>query len=272
MTETDGMSRDAYVSWLVEHRDTATAKAVLASDTLLPSASEIMQTMRCGILSWPYLEVFHGGKKLPYDAVFTKRTVQQTQISDFVHLRNVLGRFQQGATWRFPSVADWMTDIRPLAEATCLGLGRDVATVAYMATGSASLAIPQIAGDAVAIVCSGKMKKRSGWESDPSECSVRTDYLQPGDVVYVPSDENFEFVADETDSLLLVFGSSAPDARKVIKVLQDMACEHVEGRAEMQHHHMMTVGEKAEWVLGELRGFYGSLTSEELLRVSSRDV
>ncbi|MFE4517400.1 hypothetical protein ACFRMQ_24760 [Kitasatospora sp. NPDC056783] len=250
--------------WLTERRDGPAAHTALSGATTLPTAADVLGTIDCGLLAHPYLEVYRGGARLPAAEVFTARRVQNHKVTGFVHHRNVTGQYRAGATLRLPSVSDWLAPARPALATVREALGRHVEATAYLAAAGHPVAYAEAAADAVVLVCSGSVTWHTGEaDSAPLEAPART-------AVYVPAGTTRGALAgDDGDCLLLVLAERPPATAEIVRALRRTGLAHLERQEEHRSHHLMPVDRKADWVLGQLAGYFAALDPVELLRLTA---
>lgn len=250
--------------WLAEHRDGPAARTALSGGMALPTAADVLGTIDCGLLAYPYLEVYRDGAKLPAAEVFTARRVQNHKVTGFVHHRNVTGQYRAGATLRLPSVADWLAAARPALGTVRETLGGHIEATAYLATAGSPVAYAEAAVDAVVLVCSGSVAWHVGEaDSEPLEAAART-------AVYVPAGTaRGALVGDDGDCLLLVLAERSPTTTEVVKALRQAGSAHLEQQDAHRRHHLMPIDRKADWVLGELAAHFAAMDPSDLLRLAA---
>jgi hypothetical protein len=250
--------------WLAERRDGRTAHTALPGGMALPTAADVLGTIDCGLLAYPYLEVYRDGAKRPAAEVFTARRVQNHKVTGFIHHRNVTEQYQTGATLRLPSVADWLVAARPALENVSEVLGRHIEATAYLAAAGSPVAYAEAAVDAVVLVCSGSVAWHAGEAgSAPLEAAAHT-------AVYVPAGTTRgALVGDEGDCLLLVLAERPLSTTEFVKALRETGSAHLEQQETHQRHHLMPIDQKADWVIGELAGHFAAMDPADLLRLAT---
>ncbi|MFB7598682.1 hypothetical protein [Streptomyces sp. NPDC056160] len=250
--------------WLAERRGGRTAHTALPAGMALPTAADVLGTIDCGLLAYPYLEVCRGGAKLPAAEVFTARRVQNHKVTGFIHHRNVTGQYQAGATLRLPAVADWLAAARPALETVREALGRHIEATAYLAAAGSPVAYAEASVDAVVLVCSGSLTWHAGEpDSEPLEVSAPS-------AVYVPAGlTRGAFAGGDGDCLLLVLAERSPVTTEIIKALRQAGSGHLEQQDTHRRHHLMPVDQKADWVLGELADYFAAMDPADLLRLAT---
>ncbi|MFF1738584.1 hypothetical protein [Streptomyces mirabilis] len=250
--------------WLAERRDGRTAHTALSGGMALPTAADVLSTIDCGLLAYPYLEVYRDGAKLSAAEVFTARRVQNHKVTGFIHHRNVTGQYRAGATLRLPSVADWLAAARPALETVREVLGRHIEATTYLAAAGSPVAYAEAAVDAVVLVCSGSVAWHVGEaDSEPLEVAAHT-------AVYVPAGTTRGALAgDDGDCLLLVLAERSPATSEIVKALRQVGSAHLEQQDTHRRHHLMPIDQKADWVLGELAGYFATMDPADLLRLAT---
>ncbi|GAA4990727.1 hypothetical protein [Kitasatospora paranensis] len=248
--------------WLAGRRNGPTAHTALSGGMALPTAADVLGTIDCGLLAHPYVEVYRDGAKLPAAEVFTARRVQNHKVTGFVHHRNVTGQYRAGATVRLPSVADWLAAARPAVEIVRGTFGRHVEATAYLAAAGSPVAFAEADVDAVVLVCSGSVAWYGGEaDSAPLEAPART-------AVYVPAGTTRGALAGKDgDCLLLVLAERSPATAEIVRALRQAGSAHLEQQDTARRHHLIPVDRKADWVLGELAGYFAAMDPADLLRL-----
>ena len=225
MTHTDPRTDvdTGLAAWLAEHRDGPAARTALSGGLALPTAADVLGTIDCGLLAYPYLEVYQDGAKLPAAEVFTARRVQNHKVTGFVHHRNVTGQYRAGATLRLPSVADWLAAARPAPRpsARCsAGTSSRPPTSRRPDPRWRTARRPWTPSSSCAPAASpGTSARRtpSRWRS-----AART-------AVYVPAGTaRGVVVGDDGDCLLLVLAERSPTTTEFVKALRQAGAAHLE--------------------------------------------
>lgn len=256
---TDAAVDTGLEGWLAERSDGRPAHTAVGGGMTLPTAADVLGTIDCGLLAHPYLEVYRDGAKLPAGEVFTARRVQNHKVTGFVHHRNVTGQYHAGATLRLPSIADWLVAARPAVELVRATRGGHIEATAYLAAAGSPVAYAEAAVDAVVLVCSGSVAWHGDRDSTPLEAPART-------ALYVPAGSTRGALAGEDgDCLLLVLAERLPTTTEFVKAMLQAGSTHLEQQETHRRHHLMPLEQKADWVLGELAGYFAAMDPADLL-------
>ena len=254
------MEIDELARWLADRWGSEMPARSTVQGEALPGKSAILDTIECGLLSQPYVEVYRDGVMLSPDAVFTARTVQNYSVSGFIHYRRVMTELHQGATLRFPAVDDWLPGVRPLAGAARRTLNGGVEANACLATTGASVTVADRQRDLAVIVCAGTLSLGIGNQEDEASAG-------PCDVLYIPANTIREAVAGDDGCLFITLADRELTTAELVRSLHDAASSYLAKQPENERHHLMTVEQRADWVRGELAAFFASLEPGEFARL-----
>jgi hypothetical protein len=254
------MEIDELARWLADRWGSEIPARAAVPGAGLPDESVILDTIDCGLLAQPYVEVYRDGVRLSADAVSTARTVQNYSVAGFVHYRRVMAEFHQGATLRFPAVDDWLPGVRPLAEAARRALSGGVEANACLAAAGASVTVADRQRDLALLVCAGTIRLDAGGQEEKAVAGS-------GDVFYLPANTIRGAAAGDDGCLFITLSDRELTTAELVRSLHDAACSHLDKQPANERNHLMTVEQRADWVRGELTAFFASLEPGEFARL-----
>lgn len=223
----------------------------------LISEQEILQTVDCGLLSWPYFSLAGSDGRAPDRQVVTRR-VLNTSLVGFVNRASVLAGLRQGATLQLGQLEDWHPSIGSLV--------RELSPVFAGQTRAFAVLSPRPAGDTqpadgASLSEAGshqfvlQMSGESVWTlAGTAPAPAEQVFLLPGDALYIPHGWPCRAAASGSGgaSLHVTITVTEPTASDVAAALARQLRARLDASDRYQRHHLMTVADRVEWVRQEI--------------------
>ncbi|MGQ0839086.1 hypothetical protein [Actinokineospora sp.] len=206
---------------------------------------EILDTVACGLLSWPYVTVVRDGVPARRDEVTVTRRVLNVTVPGFVHRRTVVEEFRGGATIELAHAEHWQPRIRAVVEGLAPAFGAEVAAAVRLTpagavepaahTGRAHAFVLQLAGE-------------TEWTAAGDPPLVP----RPGEVLYLPHGRPRTATATGGTSLRVAITVEEPDTADIVAVLARTLVRRLQASEEAKLHHRLPAERKADWVRDEV--------------------
>lgn len=233
----------------------------------LLTAADLLSVVDCGLLSWPYIQVFTPtGERLTYDKAFTARTVQTHRINGFIHVRNTTEAYNEGGTLRFPSIDDWYAPVLGMSTIARETAPFELEVSAFLAAPGSAMIVPSALTHCVVLQTSGSTE----WRLD-AQSGQGIYRAEPSSVHQLPAGVAREAMAGSEGSLFMAVAQREPDERELDDGIGLLARECIEQHPLSKSHHLMSAEDKAEWVRAELVALFDSTSPDHLTQTALRD-
>ncbi|OLF11292.1 JmjC domain-containing protein [Actinophytocola xanthii] len=212
---------------------------------------EILETVDCGLLCWPYFSVLRDGVALPAAGLTTNRRVLNVAPGGYVHRGALLEQLRAGATLRLDQLEDWHPRVRPLVDRLRGAFDARVSASVLLtpAGGPSTAPATAPAGHVLAVQLEGEAE----WTPVPPAEEDGADPAPPlraaaGDLLYVPRGWAYRVAPVGGTALHLAVVVQTPTVQDVLGATLRELKRRIGATEQAARHHLVSPAEKSRWV------------------------
>jgi hypothetical protein len=222
--------------------------------------ADIWNMLECGLLVDPYFTVVKDG--VPVRATQT-RIVLQRPVPDYADGASVRRLVDDGHVLKINQPEDFDLDVRHLLDDARTRLRAGVQAQFWLCPPRTEFIDSPDPQDHTFVL---QLEGQATWYTSTQE----EFFLQPGDLLYVPSYQGYRASSQELASLFLTFTAQPPSAVDIAELALAYFLQSAEGKKIEGTHHRMTPAEKTDWLRAELGAYLASLDVGALLEDAVR--